>query len=57
MVNLIDNLVNGSRGIVKDFIKDFVMVFFEFINFIVIVRKYLFIVYDINLKCEVVLWK
>lgn len=57
MVNLIDNLVNGSRGIVKDFIKDFVMVFFEFKKFIVIVRKYLFIVYDINLKCEVVLWK
>lgn len=57
MVNLIDNLVNGSRGIVKDFIKDFVMVFFEFIKFIVIVRKYLFIVYDINLKREVVLRK
>lgn len=49
MINLIDKLVNSSRGIVKDFMKDFVMVFVEFIKFIVIVRKYLFIVNDINL--------
>lgn len=53
MVNLTDNLVNGSRGIVKDFTKDSVTVFFESIKSTVTVRKHLFTVYDINLKREV----
>ena len=53
MVNLTDKLVNGSRGIVKEFTRETVTVVFESVAATVTLQKHLFTVYDVNLKRDV----
>ena len=53
MVNLTDKLVNGSRGIVKEFTRETVTVVFESVAATVTLQKHLFTVYDVNLKRNV----
>ena len=53
MVNLTDILVNGSRGIAKEFTRETVTVLFESVAATVTLQKHLFTVYDVNLKRNV----
>jgi hypothetical protein len=50
IVNLNNHLVNGSRGVVKEIKADSVSVYFERLHTTVEMKRYLFTVYDINVK-------